>query len=220
MQKNFFGVWFYSLRLLKVLTGIIRYSLLRFGAFVNRGLLAAAGPQMQFLEQNGRRDPYRLSGRRPDGLRSVGGHRQARSGDDEFSPLSSRSLPPTIALIAHDANKPAILEFARRHRDRLRSYRLIATGTTGRLIHETTGLTIERKLSGPMGGDAQIAAEVTAGHIKAVIFLIDPLSAKSHEPDIQSLLRLCEVHNVPLATNLATSEIILMALSQALLVAA
>jgi methylglyoxal synthase len=217
MQKRFFGFWFYALRLLKVLSGIIRYGVLRFGAFVNRGLLAAAGPQLQFLEQHGRQG--RLSGRRSDGLRSVGSHRQARSGDDEFSPLSSRSLPPTIALIAHDANKPAILEFARRHRDRLRSYRLIATGTTGRLIHETTGLTIERKLSGPMGGDAQIAAEVTAGHIKAVIFLIDPLSAKSHEPDIRSLLRLCEVHNVPLATNLATSEIILMAMSQALLVA-
>jgi methylglyoxal synthase len=220
MQKNFFGFWFYSLRLLKVLTGIIRYSLLRFGAFVNRGLLAAVGPHMQFLEQNGQQASDRLSRRRPDSLRPVGGHRQARSGDDEFAPLSTRSLPPTIALISHDANKPAILEFARRHRDPLRNYRLIATGTTGRLIHEATGLTIERKLSGPLGGDAQIAAEVTTGHVKAVIFLIDPLSAKAHEPDIRSLLRLCEVHNVPLATNLATGDIILMAMSQAALIAA
>jgi diacylglycerol kinase (ATP) len=140
--------------------------------------------------------------------------------DSSGSAFSARSLPPTIALIAHDANKSAIVEFVRCHRDRLRPYRLIATGTTGRMINEATALPIERKLSGPLGGDAQIAAEVTGGHVIAVIFLIDPLSTKPHEPDIQCLLRICEVHNVPLATNLATGEMILMAMSQALLVAA
>jgi methylglyoxal synthase len=131
-----------------------------------------------------------------------------------------RSPLPTIALIAHDQNKPAMLAFARRHRDLLSAYRLIATGTTGKLIHEATGLEVERKLSGPLGGDAQIAAEVTTRQVMAVIFLIDPLTSKAHEPDIQSLLRICEVHNVPLATNLATAEVILEAMSQKRLLAA
>jgi diacylglycerol kinase (ATP) len=117
-------------------------------------------------------------------------------------------MKPTIALIAHDTRKDAIIAFASRYAPLLSRYRLIATGTTGQRIQERTQLLVERKLSGPLGGDAQIAAEVAEGVVVAVIFLIDPLYAQPHEPDIQALMRLCEVHNVPLAINLATAEAI------------
>jgi diacylglycerol kinase (ATP) len=117
-------------------------------------------------------------------------------------------MTPTIALIAHDSKKDNIVAFASQHHALLAQYRLIATGTTGERIHSATGLTVDRKLSGPLGGDAQIAAEVVTGTVIAVIFLIDPLYAQPHEPDIQALLRICEVHNVPLAINLATATAI------------
>jgi diacylglycerol kinase (ATP) len=112
----------------------------------------------------------------------------------------------TIALIAHDSKKPDMVAFASRYREVLAGYRLIATGTTGGKIQEATGLAVERKLSGPLGGDAQIAAEIVEGQVVAVVFLIDPLYAQPHEPDIQALLRICEVHNVMLAINLATAD--------------
>jgi diacylglycerol kinase (ATP) len=114
-------------------------------------------------------------------------------------------MTPTIALIAHDRKKDDIVAFAQTHVDLLAHYRLIATGTTGQRIHAATQLTVERKLSGPLGGDAQIATEVVMGAVVAVVFLIDPLYAQPHEPDIQALLRICEVHNVAIATNLATA---------------
>ncbi|HEY9607872.1 methylglyoxal synthase [Allocoleopsis sp.] len=117
-------------------------------------------------------------------------------------------MPTTIALIAHDRKKDDIVAFVRAHAPILSRYNLLATGTTGQRIQEGTGLSVERMLSGPMGGDAQIAAQVATGQVIAVIFLIDPLYAQPHEPDIQSLLRICEVHNIPLATNLATAEAI------------
>jgi methylglyoxal synthase len=117
-------------------------------------------------------------------------------------------MSPTIALIAHDRKKNDMVAFAKEHAALLSRYRLIATGTTGQRIQEGTGLSVHRMLSGPMGGDAQIAAEVVKGHVVAVLFLIDPLYAQPHEPDIQALLRICEVHNVPLAINLATAEAI------------
>jgi diacylglycerol kinase (ATP) len=119
----------------------------------------------------------------------------------------------TIALIAHDAKKDEIVNFARQHLPLLARYRLIATGTTGERIRSATTLPIESLLSGPMGGDAQIAAQVCAGEVAAVIFLVDPLYAQPHEPDIQALMRICNVHNVPLATNLATATAIITALS-------
>ncbi len=122
-------------------------------------------------------------------------------------------MPNTIALIAHDRKKDDLVAFAQTHAAFLRQYRLIATGTTGQRIHEATQLEIERKLSGPLGGDAQIAAEVVTGAVVAVFFLIDPLYAQPHEPDIQALLRICEVHNVPIATNLATAGAIVAWLS-------
>ncbi|HEU4753816.1 MAG TPA: methylglyoxal synthase, partial [Armatimonadota bacterium] len=92
-------------------------------------------------------------------------------------------------------------------------FHLLATGTTGARVAETTGLPVERMLSGPLGGDAQIAARVAVGRVSAVLFMVDPLHAHPHEPDIQGLLRVCNVHNVPLATNLATAEALITALS-------
>lgn len=123
-------------------------------------------------------------------------------------------MAATIALIAHDSRKDLIVDFAQQYRPVLSRYRLIATGTTGQRIQEATGLTIERKLSGPMGGDTQIAAEICDGQVCAVIFLVDPLYAQPHEPDIQALLRVCNVHNIPLATNLSTAEAIITRLAK------
>ena len=122
----------------------------------------------------------------------------------------------TIALIAHDNKKDDMVDFAVRHQPLLSRYHLIATGTTGKRIAEATSLKIERLASGPLGGDAQIAARVVAGETIAVIFLIDPLNAQPHEPDIQALLRICNVHLVPLATNLGTAEAIATSFAQSL----
>lgn len=118
-------------------------------------------------------------------------------------------MPPTIALIAHDTRKPQLTALAQRYAPTLRRYRIIATGATGERIQAATQLDVELLQPGPMGGDAQIAAEVVSGEVLAVIFYVDPLTAQPHEPDIQALLRICNVHNVPLATNEATAEAIL-----------
>lgn len=112
----------------------------------------------------------------------------------------------TVALIAHDRKKDDVVAFALRHRDVLASCNLIATGTTGGRIAEATGLLVVRLLSGPLGGDAQIAARVAQREVQLVLFIVDPLFAHPHEPDIQSLLRVCNLYDVPLATNLATAE--------------
>ena len=122
----------------------------------------------------------------------------------------------TIALIAHDDKKDDMVNFATRHQPLLSRYKLIATGTTGKLIEEATDLEIERMASGPLGGDAQIAAKIVTGEVVAVIFLIDPLNAQPHEPDIQALLRICNVHLVPLATNLGTAEAIANSFAQSM----
>ena len=122
---------------------------------------------------------------------------------------------PVIALIAHDFKKDELVQFALRHRERLALLTLIATGTTGARIADATGLPVERLLSGPLGGDAQIAARVAVGEVAAVLFLVDPLHAHPHEPDIQGLLRVCNVHDIPLATNLATAVLVLEALGGA-----
>lgn len=121
----------------------------------------------------------------------------------------------TIALIAHDGKKDDIIRFAQEHRDQLSDFHLIATGTTGQRITSDTGLDVERMLSGPLGGDAQIAARVAEGDVVAVLFFVDPLYAHPHEPDIQSLLRLCNVYDIPLATNESTARAILAALESA-----
>ena len=120
----------------------------------------------------------------------------------------------TFALIAHDRKKDDLQAFCVRHRELLAGCDLIATGTTGARIAEATGLPVTRYLSGPLGGDAQIAARVAVGEVAAVFFLVDPLYAHPHEPDIQGLLRVCNVHNVPVATNLATAELVLMGIAE------
>ena len=115
----------------------------------------------------------------------------------------------TIALIAHDGKKADMVAFATFNREKLKDYHLIATETTGKLLHSKVGLDVETVLSGPMGGDVQIASRVAQGLIAGVIFFVDPLNAHPHEPDIQGLLRVCNVHDVPLATNVATADLII-----------
>lgn len=115
----------------------------------------------------------------------------------------------TLALIAHDAKKEDMVKLVGLHKANLAKLSLVATKSTGQLVHEGTGLPISLVNSGPMGGDQQIGAMVATGEVKAVIFLRDPLTSQPHEPDIAALLRVCDVHNVPLATNLATAEAIL-----------
>jgi methylglyoxal synthase len=120
----------------------------------------------------------------------------------------------TLALIAHDGKKAEMMAFAIFNREKLQGYYLIATASTGKLLHEKVGLEIECLSPGPGGGDAQIGARVVEKQVDAVIFLIDPLGKHPHDPDIQMVLRLCNVHNVPLATNVATAELMLGANSK------
>jgi methylglyoxal synthase len=119
----------------------------------------------------------------------------------------------TIALIAHDGKKDDMVHFTSTHYDLLKQFYLIATGTTGARIAQATGLPVERMLSGPYGGDAQIATRVAEGRIAGVIFLVDPLYAHPHEPDIQGLLRICNVYNIPVATNAASAHLLLQGLA-------
>ena len=115
----------------------------------------------------------------------------------------------TLALIAHDGKKADMVAFAMDHKDILSRYELVATSTTGQLLEEKIGLKVERMLSGPRGGDAQIAAKIAEGTIEAVFFFVDPLGKHPHDPDIQGLMRICNVHNVPMATNSATAAYII-----------
>ncbi len=118
----------------------------------------------------------------------------------------------TLALIAHDNKKVDLVAWATFNRETLGRFRLLATRNTARLISSKVGLEVEELLSGPEGGDAQIAAQVATGAVNVVFFFVDPLSALPHDPDIRALLRVCDVHNVPLATNLATADLIISAL--------
>jgi methylglyoxal synthase len=119
--------------------------------------------------------------------------------------------PKVIALVAHDRKKTDIVVWANFNRGKLEKCSLIGTGTTAKIVNEKTGLKVEVLLSGPSGGDAQIAARVAEGKIDAVIFLRDPLGKHPHDPDINTLMRVCDVHNIPLATNLATADLIITA---------
>ena len=113
---------------------------------------------------------------------------------------------PRLAIIAHDGKKADLVAFATFNRDRLAEYDLVATGATGALLRDKVGLTVEGVTAGPHGGDVQIASRVVEGEIDGVIFMVDPLYRHPHEPDIQTLLRICNVCNVPLATNSATAD--------------
>lgn len=119
-----------------------------------------------------------------------------------------------VALIAHDRQKLELALFALSHRDVLGRFPLLATGTTGGILASKTGLTVERVLSGPQGGDQQIGARIAEERVLAVFFFRDPLTAQPHEPDVSALLRLCDVHDVPLATNPATAEALVLWLAQ------
>lgn len=111
-----------------------------------------------------------------------------------------------IALIAHDKKKTEIIKLAKKYKETLKKHSLYATGTTGQRIAEETGLDIHRFKSGPLGGDQQIGAFVSERKIDLVIFIRDPLTPQPHEPDISALLRLCDVYEVPLATNIGSAE--------------
>ncbi len=119
----------------------------------------------------------------------------------------------TLALIAHDNKKVDMIAWATFNRDTLAKFSLVATRHTAKLIRDKVGLDVEALLSGAEGGDAQIAARVAEERIDAVIFFVDPLSAQPHDPDIRALLRVCNVHNVPLATNLATADLVIAGLA-------
>lgn len=111
-----------------------------------------------------------------------------------------------LALIAHDQKKEILTAFVGRHKHFFEQHELVATGTTGERLQRELGLRVERVAHGPYGGDLVIGARIVQGLISAVFFFRDPLTAQPHEPDVSALLRVCDVHNVPLATNLATAE--------------
>ncbi len=113
-----------------------------------------------------------------------------------------------IALIAHDGKKAELVSFILQNRNYIENADLFATGTTGKHI-ENAGFNVTRLLSGPLGGDAQIATMVAEKNIDMVIFFRDPLDKHPHEPDVQMLMRLCDVHNIPLATNPASAKLFL-----------
>jgi methylglyoxal synthase len=118
-----------------------------------------------------------------------------------------------IALVAHDAKKRDIEGLCQDYLAFLATCKLCATGTTAQRIRHSTALKIEGLLSGPLGGDLQIGARLASGKIDAVIFLRDPMTAQPHEPDINALIRACDVHNVPCATNMASARMLLQTLS-------
>ncbi len=115
-------------------------------------------------------------------------------------------MKKALALIAHDKKKADLIAFAKDHRELLARFPIIATGTTGKMLQQKAGLEVERVQSGPLGGDLQIGARIAEDRIVAVIFFRDPLTAQPHEPDVSALMRICDVHDVPLATNLAAAE--------------
>ncbi|WP_117169372.1 methylglyoxal synthase [Paraliobacillus sediminis] len=117
-----------------------------------------------------------------------------------------------IALVAHDKKKESIIQFSMSYQHILAKHELYATGTTGLKISEATGLSITRFLSGPLGGDQQIGAKIATDEMDLIIFFRDPLTAQPHEPDISALMRLCDVHQIPLVTNLAGAEIVIRSL--------
>ncbi len=119
-----------------------------------------------------------------------------------------------IALIAHDAKKKLMQNFCIAYRGILSKNDLYATGTTGRLIEEVTNMNIHKCLAGHLGGEQQIGAQIENNEIDLVIFLRDPLNPQKHEPDVNKVIRLCDTHNIPLATNLASAELLIKALDR------
>lgn len=119
-----------------------------------------------------------------------------------------------IAIIAHDSKKELMVQFCIAYCGILSHHDIRATGTTGKLVAEATGLHIQRYLSGSQGGDQQLASSISCNEVDLLIFFRDPLNAKSHEPNDINILRLCDVHNIPVATNIATAEALIHALER------
>jgi methylglyoxal synthase len=119
-----------------------------------------------------------------------------------------------IAIIAHDAKKELMVQFCIAYCGILSRHHICATGSTGKIVAEATGLNIVRLMSGSQGGDEQIAARIGCDEIDMVLFFRDPLTAKQHEPNEMNLLRLCDVHNIPIATNIATAEMLIHGLER------
>lgn len=119
-----------------------------------------------------------------------------------------------IGLIAHDSKKILMQNFCIAYRGILSKNTLYATGTTGRLIEEVTNLSVHKYLAGHLGGEQQMGSQIEHNQIDMVIFLRDPHSPKSHEPDVNNVVRLCDTHNIPLATNLATAELLIKSLDR------
>ena len=120
----------------------------------------------------------------------------------------------TIALIAHDSKKELMVQFCTAYCRALSKHRLIATGTTGKMIAEGTGLPVQRFLAGKQGGDQQIAARIACNEVDLLLFFRNPIDAKPGEPNEMNLLRLCDVHNIPVATNIATAEMLIHGLER------
>jgi methylglyoxal synthase len=116
-----------------------------------------------------------------------------------------------FAIVAHDGKKADMVSFLLNYKDTLKKVDLVATGTTGGLV-EDAGLKVDKVLSGPIGGDAQIAAMAAQKELDLIIFFRDPIDKHPHEPDVQMLMRICDVHNIPLATNIAAAQLFLKAL--------
>ena len=114
-----------------------------------------------------------------------------------------------IALVAHNGKKDDMVALATEFAPQLRQHTLMATGTTGTRLQSELGLSVERLLSGPLGGDLQIGARLSVGEVDLLVFLRGPMTAQPHEPDINALVRACDVHNVPCATNVATARVLL-----------
>ena len=119
-----------------------------------------------------------------------------------------------IALIAHDKRKELMIQFCMAYCGILSKHNLCATGTTGKLVADATGLKIERYLAGMQGGEQQISARVSYNEIEMVLFFRDPNSNSEYEPDLHSLIRLCDMHNIPIATNVATAEMLVLGLDR------
>lgn len=119
-----------------------------------------------------------------------------------------------IGMIAHDAKKKLMQNFCIAYRGILSKNQIYATGTTGRLIEEVTNLNVHKYLAGHLGGEQQLGAQIEYNEIDLVIFLRDPSAPKSHEPDITNVLHLCDLHNIPVATNVATAELLIKALDR------
>ncbi len=119
-----------------------------------------------------------------------------------------------IGLIAHDSKKKLMQNFCIAYRGILKKHELYATGTTGRLIEEVANLSVHKHLAGHLGGEKQLGSQIETNQIDLVIFLRDPLTPRSHEPDITNIFRLCDIHNIPLATNLATAEMLIKSLDR------